>query len=167
MPSRITPVFSLSICLSKSDLFFAVLMYSRTSSLFSILSHIFSTRGCSGAKTINVTPNIVSGLVVKTSTSSPPIPNFIFAPSLFPIQFLWAALIDSGKSTLSNPSNSFSAYSGILRTHCFNIFFTTGFSPLSEILFPSLSVRTSSSAKTVFRSSHHQIGVSLYSAKLF
>ena len=57
------------------------------------------TSGCSGARTMNVAPNTVSGRVVKTrigSTSSASTPKSISAPSDRPIQFVCTRRIGSG-----------------------------------------------------------------------
>ena len=53
-------------CLSLSVFAAALVLYAAIEALLSAVV-IRSTNSCSGAKTINVTPKIVSGRVVKTS----------------------------------------------------------------------------------------------------
>ena len=64
-----------------------------------------STSGCSGARTMKVAPNSVSGRVVKTRSVSPPgwwssaaVSKSISAPSERPIQFVCWMRIGSGQS---------------------------------------------------------------------
>jgi hypothetical protein len=89
-------VFSRSISVSRR----AAATYASTSARrSSVVSR--STSGCSGARTMKVAPNSVSGRVVKTrigSTSSGSVGKSISAPSERPIQFVCIALIGSGQS---------------------------------------------------------------------
>ena len=107
-----------------------------------------------------VVPNISQGLDVNTSNTKFvfSILNLTLIPFNFPIQFFCISLVELGKSIVSNPFSNFSAYSGILITHCFMFFFTTGYPPRS--LFPSI---ISSLASTVPSSSHQLTLVSTYS----
>jgi len=96
MPLISTPVFSLfNSARSKSDFKLACLWYSFTSSRLVISLSNSLIIGCSGATTIYVAPNNVSGLVVYTTNSLSWFAslNLTSAPSLRPIQFLCCALI--------------------------------------------------------------------------
>ena len=85
-----------------------------------------SSLGYSGATTKNVAPSIVSGRVVKTLILRLfVIIKSISAPTERPIQFFCMVLIFSGHSRLSISSRSSSAYSVILKNHCFIFFFST------------------------------------------
>ena len=67
------------------------------------------TSGCSGASTMKVAPNTVSGRVVKTrigSTSSASTAKAISAPSDRPIQFVCISRIGSGQSMPLKSSSS-------------------------------------------------------------
>ncbi len=108
---RNTPVFSLlSSPLSRSLLFCERSTYDSTSAFCSGVTS-FLTNGCSGAKTIYVAPNNVSGRVVKTVISLfiDGSSNFTSEPTDFPIQFRCRSLTFSGQSTSSSPSNRDSA----------------------------------------------------------
>ena len=96
-------------------------------------------------------PNIVSGLVVKTSIFffNPSTLNLTETPFDFPIQFLCISFKGSGQSIDSRSDKSLSAYLLILRHQCFIFFFVTGNPPLSEN-----PLITSSLARTVPNSSH-------------
>ena len=94
-----TPVFSRSVFMrSISVSRRAALTYASTSTRrSSVVSTL--TSGCSGARTMKVAPNTVSGRVVKTriaSTSSASVGKSISAPSDRPIQLVCMALIGSG-----------------------------------------------------------------------
>ncbi len=72
-----------------------------------------ATSGCSGARTMNVAPNTVSGRVVKTRSSSPPaccgddaVTNTSSAPVERPIQFVCMIRTGSGQSIASKSSSS-------------------------------------------------------------
>ena len=72
-----------------------------------------ATSGCSGARTMNVAPNSVSGRVVKTRRASPPgwcssgaTVKSISAPSDRPIQLVCIVRIGSGQSRPVKSSNS-------------------------------------------------------------
>ncbi len=67
--------------------------------------------GCSGANTMKVTPNTVSGRVVNIGMVSPvsTMLNLMMVPSLRPIQLRCIILTDSGQSRSSRPSSSSSA----------------------------------------------------------
>ena len=65
IPAILTPVLSLTSCVRSNSVFFAHSdLYASISERFFIEDAYFSTIGCSGAITMNVTPNMVSGLVV-------------------------------------------------------------------------------------------------------
>ena len=80
-----------------------------TSFSYSVPFASSKTSGCSGAKAIKVIPNIVSGLVVKTSKTDveSSIGNLIVAPIDFPIQFFCIVITASGHF----PSSSFKSSS--------------------------------------------------------
>ncbi len=83
---------------------------------------ISSTSGCSGASTMYVAPNSVSGRVVNTviATSSwPSTAKSTSAPTLRPIQLRCIVLIDSGQSRRSRSARSRSLYAVIRSIHCF------------------------------------------------
>ena len=84
-----------------------------------------SRSGYSGATTRKVAPIIVSGRVVKTLILRPPTLKSISAPMERPIQFFCMVLILSGQSRASISSSNSSAYSVILKNHCFIFFFST------------------------------------------
>ena len=63
-----------------------------------------STIGCSGASTMNVAPNSVSGRVVNTSMGPAPEVNEMVAPSDRPIQLRCMVLMESGQSRTSRSS---------------------------------------------------------------
>ena len=90
-----------------------------------------STSGCSGARTMNVAPNSVSGRVVKTRSRSPPgwcssgaTSKSISAPSDRPIQFVCWMRMGSGQS-MPVKSSSSSAYVVVRRNHCSRSRFST------------------------------------------
>ncbi len=121
---------------------------------------IRETSGCSGASTMYVAPKRVSGRVVKTAIVSPSArppatSNSTSAPSDLPIQLRCCSLMDSGQSRESRSLSSRSAYAVILSIHCGRGRRTQGWFPRSER--PSI---TSSFARTVPISSHHQTGTS-------
>ena len=105
-----------------------------------------SISGCSGASTMNVTPNKVSGRVVYTriGSSSEATENSISAPSLRPIHASCMRIVEVGQSRFCKPSSSRSANAVILNIHCNSGRRTTGCPPRS--LRPSM---TSSLANTV------------------
>ena len=108
--------------------------------------------GCSGAKDINVTPKIVSGLVVKhgTALSDPSNLKSIFAPSLLPIQFACIVFTLSGHpSSVPRSSSSLCAKSLILKNHCSRSRCLTFVSHLSQ-----RSSTTCSFASTVAQEGH-------------
>ena len=81
-------------------------MYSSTAALFSgVVSS--PTHSCSGAMTMNVTPKIVSGRVVKISSfrSLFSMSKKTWAPSERPIQLRWISFSESLHSSLSSPSS--------------------------------------------------------------
>ena len=93
------------------------------------------------------TPIIVSGLVVKTSSTASlsSIPKLKFIPSDLPIQFFcWIFTCSGQPSNLSVPCRSSSAKSVIFKNHCFKTFFSTSAPDLQP--FPSI---TCSFASTV------------------
>jgi hypothetical protein len=107
--------------------------------------------GCSGGTAINVTPNNVSGRVVKTfiHLSSPSILKSTSVPWLLPIQCVCIAFTRSGHSiTLLKSSNS-SAYLVILKNHCTKSFCRTSLSHRQHLPFSTCSF-----ASTVWHSSH-------------
>ena len=113
---------------------------------------ISSSSGCSGATTMNVAPNTVSGRVVKTSIpdASPDAVatgKSIRAPLDRPIQLRCMILTFSGQSTRSRSSASRSAYAVMRIIHWRRLRRNTGKLPRSER--PSLV--TSSLDRTVPR----------------
>ena len=100
-----TPVFSFTVdvlSISVNDLIES--LYSST--LFCCSEVVsFSTKGCSGARTIYVAPKRVSGLVVNIFITSlePSILKSTSAPTLFPIQFRCISFVLSGQLIVSNP----------------------------------------------------------------
>ena len=72
---------------------------------------ISSTSGCSGASTMYVAPNSVSGRVVKTvmTSSWPSTPKSTDAPVLRPIQLRCICLMESVQSSRSRSASSRSA----------------------------------------------------------
>ena len=100
-----TPVFSLTVevlSISVNDLIES--MYLSTLVLYSSVVS-FSTSGCSGARTIYVAPNNVSGLVVNIFIFSfnPSIIKSTSAPTLFPIQLRCISFVFSGQLIVSSP----------------------------------------------------------------
>ena len=81
-------------------------MYSSTALRFSAVVSS-PTHSCSGAMTMNVTPKIVSGRVVKISSlrSEPWMSKKTWAPTERPIQLRWISLSESLHSRLSSPSS--------------------------------------------------------------
>ena len=128
-----------------------------------------STSGCSGASTMKVAPNRVSGRVVNTSIPAPgwatrrhPTPSEAIgkvtrAPWLRPIQLRCMIRTFSGQSTRSRSSASRSAYAVIRIIHWRRLRLNTGKLPRSER--PSLV--TSSFESTVPRPGHQLTGASL------
>ena len=117
----------------------------------------------SGATVKKETPNIVSGLVVKTSIlflefSTSKVND---TPFDFPIQFLCISFNGSGQSILFKSSKSRSEYLLILKHQCFTLFFETGYPPLSLTPFT-----ISSFASTVPSSSHQLTSPSVIYASL-
>ncbi len=91
---------------SRSDRFLAWAMYSSTAARFSgVVSS--PTHSCSGAMTMNVTPKMVSGRVVKISSlrSEPSMSKKTCAPTERPIQLRWISLSESLQASLSRPSS--------------------------------------------------------------
>ncbi len=82
------------------------LMYSSTAARFpgAVSS---PTHSCSGAMTMNVTPKMVSGRVVKISSlrSEPSMSKKTCAPTERPIQLRWISLSESLQASLSSPSS--------------------------------------------------------------
>ena len=124
-----------------------------------------ATKGCSGATTMKVAPNSVSGRVVKTSmTSSAPARDPAArvtgkrtdAPVERPIQLRCMILTFSGHSTRSRSSASRSAYAVIRIIHWRRLRRNTGKLPRSER--PSLV--TSSFDSTVPKPGHQLTGAS-------
>mmetsp|Transcript_27935 Transcript_27935/g.65201 ORF Transcript_27935/g.65201 Transcript_27935/m.65201 type:complete len:273 (-) Transcript_27935:352-1170(-) len=146
-----TPVFSLFICRSMSDLNEAACMYSSTARLCGASeAATCAASGCSGEMTTYETPISVSGRVVKARSAAPSASvKAISAPSERPIHARCIATVPSGQSTPSSSRASSSAMAVICNTHCRNGIRCTGKSPRS--LFPSM---TSSLASTVPRSAH-------------
>ena len=114
-----------------------------------------SASGCSGASVTKVTPNNVSGRVVKTRMvlSLPSIPNSISAPSERPSQSSCINRTLSGNSMVSNPSSNCCAYFVISMNHWLISFCRTG--PLQRQHRPAL---TCSLARTVEQHSHQLTG---------
>ena len=109
-----------------------------------------STSGCSGASTMYVAPNNVSGRVVNTSISTSSwlsTGNRTDAPVERPIQLRCINLIESVQSSASRSSSRRSAYAVMRNIHCFSGRRYTGKLPRS--LRPSPV--TSSFASTVPR----------------
>jgi hypothetical protein len=109
---------------------------------------------------MKVAPKIVSGRVVKTRRLSPAglsSANRTSAPSERPIHSRCWVLIDSGQSRRSRSASRRSAYAVIRSIHCFSGRRTQGKFPRSE-----RPLITSSFARTVFSSSHHQTGTSAW-----
>ena len=110
---RATPVFSRSVDRrSISVLVAAAATYASTSARRSGAVSA-ATSGCSGARTMNVAPNSVSGRVVKTRSSSPPawcgdsaVSNTISAPDDRPIQLVCMIRTGSGQSRPVKSSSS-------------------------------------------------------------
>ena len=121
----------------------------------SVPLHRSSHRGCSGESVRNVTPNIVSGRVVKQdiSASDFSILNLISDPLERPIQFLCIAFTFSGNSTSSNESSNSSEYSVILRNHWAISRCTTSSPHRQQRLFFTCSL-----ASTVSQSTHQLTG---------
>src|SRR3989338_7499056 len=94
---------------------------------------------------MKVTPNNVSGRVVKTGQDLLFILKGISVPSLFPIQFFCMAFILSGQSSFSISFRSSLAYLVVLINHCSNCFISTS---VSECL-QHLPLCTCSFARTV------------------
>ena len=118
-----TPVTLRSLIRSSSVRFFTYARYSSTSAFCpSVVS--FCTSSLSGARTMNVTPNMVSARVVKMVkvSSVPSMRNCISVPSDRPIQLRCVSLMESVHSTVSRPSRSRCEYALTRRHHCF-IFF--------------------------------------------
>ena len=91
---------------SRSERFLVWQMYSSTAALFSGVVRE-PTHSCSGAMTMNVTPKIVSGRVVKISSffSESRMSKKTCAPSERPIQLRWISFSESLHSSLSSPSS--------------------------------------------------------------
>ncbi len=125
-------------------------------------AHNCSHNSCSGETVTNVTPKIVSGLVVKTpiTESVPSTGKSIWAPFDLPIQFLCIVLTFSGNEILSSSSRSSSEYSVILRNHCAISFCTTSRPHLQQRLFFTCSL-----ASTVSQSTHQFTGAILLSTR--
>src|SRR5450631_4037687 len=122
-----------------------------------------STNGCSGASTMKVAPNRVSGRVVKTSIASVLDPSATgtrkdtLAPDERPIQLRCISLTGSGQSSRSRSSTSRSEYLVIRIIHWDRFLLNTGKLPRSE----RPSVVTSSLARTVPSPGHQFTGASL------
>ena len=146
------PVISFSPWRSRSLLREADVIYSSTS-FFCSFEVNTDTSSCSGARTIKLTPKIVSGRVVNTSTTEsfalPAPENRKEAPSERPTQFFCASLILSVQFNSSRAEIKRSAYAVIRIIHCRIRFRSTGWPPLSDR--PSF---TSSFANTVPSSGH-------------
>jgi hypothetical protein len=173
-----TPVFVLvSTCRSTSDLAAAIARYAVTASagLAAPPRHasgvpcghapgtIFVTRSCSGASTMYVAPNSVSGRVVKTviapwpSPPTSPTEKSTRAPSDRPIQLRCCSLIASGQSSRSRSASSRSPYAVIRIIHWRSFDLNTGKLPRSE----RPSAVTSSLDSTVPRPGHQLTETSL------
>ena len=91
---------------SRSERFLAWQMYSSTAAL---LPGVVSspTHSCSGAMTMKVTPNIVSGRVVNISSlrAESFMSKKTWAPSERPIQLRWISFKESLHASLSSPSS--------------------------------------------------------------
>ena len=100
-----TPVFSRSPTLRDTRSRDATAVrYATTSARCSAVTN-WSTSGCSGASTMKVAPNSVSGRVVKTRIGSPAVAaNSISAPSLRPIQLRCAVAVVSDQSIFDGSS---------------------------------------------------------------
>src|SRR5665648_1093641 len=130
-----------------------------------------STSGCSGASTMKVAPNSVSGRVVKTSIATVFAPSAVtpsetvepsatgawkdtLAPDERPIQLRCISLTGSGQSSRSKSSTSRSEYLVIRIIHWDRLRLNTGKLPRSDR--PSLV--TSSLARTVPSPGHQLTG---------
>ena len=144
-----TPVTLRSLMRSRSVRFFTYSMYSATASRCSSVVSL-ATSSLSGARTMKVTPKMVSARVVKIvkAPSAPPVGEFWFAesgdrppppgepegailnsisvPSERPIQLRCVSLSDSVQSIVSSPSSRRCAYADTRRHHCLIFFCTTG-----------------------------------------
>src|SRR5665648_431168 len=118
---------------------------------------IESTSGCSGASTMKVAPNSVSGRVVKTSIPTAFAPSAVFAPPAVaepsatgawkdtlapderPIQLRCISLTGSGQSRRSRSSTRRSEYSVIRIIHWDRLRLKTGKLPRSDR--PSVAIR--------------------------
>ena len=116
-----------------------------------------SASGCSGASTMNVAPNRVSGRVVKTLNGcSDSVGKAMVAPIERPIQLRCMVLTDSGQSIRSRSSSRRSAYAVIRIFHWVRVRVKTGKFPRSL----RRSAVTSSLARTVPRPGHQLTGAS-------
>ena len=126
-PVKTPEIVFTSAIRSRSERFAVDSMYFSTA-CFCAGVVILATKSCSGAKVMNVTPKIVSGLVVKTEILSSEFCNLksTIAPTDFPIQFRCDSFIDSLQSISFKPSKRRSAYAEIRIDHCVIFFRITG-----------------------------------------
>ncbi len=122
---------------------------------------IVETSSCSGASTMYVAPNRVSGRVVKTVILADPIGKSTCAPWERPIQLRCISLTGSGQSSVSRSSTRRSPYWVMRIIHCFRLRLKTGKLPRSE----RPSGVTSSLDSTVPRPGHQLTGASLMYAR--
>src|SRR3989338_314157 len=123
------------------------------------------TFGCSGAKTMNVTPQSVSTLVVKMGMISPVRLSLklMRVPSDLPIQFSCMSLTLSGHpSSFLISLRSSSAYPVILKNHCSRFLTWTFDSQRQHELLITCSL-----ARTVWHFSHQLMGASFLYASPF
>src|ERR1035437_9388596 len=99
---------------------------------------IESNKGCSGARTMKVAPNSVSGRVVKTSTATVVAPSAFdawkdtLAPDERPIDLRCISLTGSGQSRRFRSSTNRSEYLVILIIHWDRLRLNTGKLPRSD-----------------------------------
>src|SRR6185503_21052546 len=85
-----------------------------------------AARGCSGATTTKLTPQVVSGRVVKTVSFFPSKSKSISQPTLLPIQLRWRVFVLSGQpESLSISFSSRSAIAEYLKNQVFSMGFLT------------------------------------------
>ena len=156
---RNTPVLALFSWRSRSDFAAMVARYAATASAGVAAPNVqrvstsaghcsatnASTNSCSGASTMYVAPNKVSGRVVNTSISPASVANSTAAPVDRPIQLRCMVLTFSGQSSSPRSSSRRSEYAVMRIIHCRSRFRNTGKFPRS--LRPSEV--TSSLASTV------------------
>ena len=160
---RKTPFFSFSMLIrSNSDMRTHSSRSSRQSASHSVPAHSSSHRGCSGERVTNVTPKMVSGLVVNVPmlASEPTTGKSMCVPWERPIQLRCIALTFSGKEMLSSSSSSSSEYSVMCRNHCIMSLCTTSRPQRQQRLFLTCSL-----ASTVSQSTHQLTGAILCSTR--